>query len=329
MSSGRWDLTGLPDLSGRRALVTGANSGIGLETAVHLARAGAAVCLACRNPERGAAASAQLRRRVADADVDVLRLDLADLGQVASAAATYLAARVPLDMLVNNAGVMAVARGSTADGFETQMGVNHLGHFALTGRLLPALLARPGARVVTLSSLFARLGRLRGADLWGERHYWRWLSYAGAKLANLQFAMELDRRSRAAGTDLVSVAAHPGYANTELTANGPLAGRPQWLRDLATASGGFMAQPADLGALPSVYAACAPEVRGGQYIGPDSPLQARGNPRAVRLPRPAHDAGAGARLWDASVAATGVDYGELRVLRRTTSTRGDGGGTCC
>ena len=307
----RWDVGGLPDLSGRRALVTGANSGIGLETVVLLARAGAAVHLACRSPERGAAAMAGCAGRVPGSDLSLLRLDLADLGQVREAAAEFVALALPLDILVNNAGVMAVPEGTTVDGFETHLGVNHLGHFALTGSLLPALLARPGSRVVTVSSLFARIGRPRAANLRGERRYSRWLAYASAKLANLHFATELDRRAEGAGTTLVSVGAHPGLTNTELMANGPLAAGPNWRRGLVVGTNGLVSQPADLGALPSVYAACAPGVHGGDYIGPDGFGQLRGNPRHVRLPRPALDVNAARALWDASVDATGVDYGDF------------------
>ncbi len=291
--------------------MTGANSGIGLETSVLLARAGATVVLGCRDPSRGEAAVARVSERAGGARVSLLHLDLADLSSVRAAAGSV----GELDILVNNAGVMAVRRGTTADGFETQLGVDHLGHFALTGLLLRSLLARPGARVVTVSSLFASLGRLRAEDFYGQRRYLRWLAYGGAKLANLLFAAELDRRARAAGADLVSVAAHPGYASTSLLANGVLKDGPRWLAGLVDGVAGRMGQPADLGALPTVYAACVPGVAGGQYFGPGGPFQLRGHPRPASPPLAARDRALASRVWDASVRATGVSFAELSPPR--------------
>jgi len=305
------DVVGGLNLTGRQALVTGANSGIGLETAVFLARAGATVHLGCRNPARAKDAAERISQRAPGATVDLVHLDLGDLASVRTAAQRYLDGGEPLDLLINSAGVMAVPKGRTVDGFETHSGVDHLGHFALTGLLLPALSERPRARVVTVSSLFAVMGSWRVEDLRGERRYERWSAYAGAKLANLYFATELDRRLRAAGSTVASVAAHPGFSHTELVNNGVMSGRLHGLRGTVDAMMGFMGQPADWGALPSVYAATSPDVVGGDYIGPSRFAHLRGTPEKVALPRAARDQRRAARLWTASVAATGVDYASL------------------
>jgi len=309
----RWDADSLPDMRGRRAMVTGANSGIGLEAAVGLARAGSTVYLACRNPERAEEACRRCQERVPGSDVKVLRLDLGDLESVRDAARRFLDLGVRLDVLVNNAGVMAVGSSRTADGFETHLGVNHLGHFALTGLLLPALLA-PGdrpARVVTVTSLLARMGASRATDFYGKKPYRRWLYYGASKLDNLRFALELDRRARAGGRPLISVSAHPGDSSSDLLANGPLAEAPRWLRSLVEGGHQLYAQPADMGAGPLLFAASHPEVAGGACYGPDGPLQLRGNPRRVRTPGAATDGVAAARLWEQSVEATGVAYPAL------------------
>src|SRR3954451_12678805 len=208
-----WTARDVPDQGGRRVVVTGANSGIGFHAARELAAHGADVTLAVRDVARGEAASARMTGTVA-----VERLDLADLASVRAFAARF---EGPLDLLVNNAGVMAPPLRRTADGFELQLGTNHLGHFALTGVLLGALRARPGARVVTVSSNAHKAGRIDFDDLQGERRYRRWRAYGQSKLANLLFMFELDRRARDAGLDLVSVAAHPGYAATNLQFNAP------------------------------------------------------------------------------------------------------------
>src|SRR5271167_2998976 len=217
----RWTTDDIPPLAGRIAVVTGANSGLGFETALALARAGARVVLACRDEAKGGDALDRIRQAVPAADVRLDRLDLADLASVREFAADFSAGHGGLDLLLNNAGVMAIPRRETADGFEMQFGTNHLGHFALTGLLLDRLLARPGARVVTVSSTAAMIGRIRFDDLQGSRRYGKWTAYGQAKLANQLFALELDRRATDCGVDLVSVAAHPGYAATNLQAVGP------------------------------------------------------------------------------------------------------------
>ena len=216
-----WTTDDIPDLSGRTAVVTGANSGLGFESALALTRAGAEVVLACRDQTKGAEAADRITGLVPSATVSLVPLDLSDLSSVRAFAAVIGERYAGLDILLNNAGVMAIPRRETADGFEMQFGTNHLGHFALTGLLLDSLLARPGARVVTVSSAVAQVGRIRFDDLQGTAKYGKWSAYSQSKLANQLFTLELDRRASRAGLDLVSVAAHPGYAATNLQAVGP------------------------------------------------------------------------------------------------------------
>ena len=295
-----WTADDIPDLSGRRAIVTGANSGIGYHTALQLARHGASVVLACRSAERGQAAFDRMRTAAPDADLALGSLDLADLASVRTFAARH--GDGPLDVLVNNAGVMALPRRSTADGFEMQFGTNHLGHFALTGLLLPALRAAASARVVTVTSGFAWPGRLNFDDLQGERRYRKWSAYAQAKLANLIFTKELDRRF----PELTSVAAHPGFAATNLQQAGPRMQGSTLMEKAAGIGNAVVAQSAAAGALPSLYAATA-DVEGGACYGPRL-LQYRGTPAKVVTPPQAARADLGARLWDVSETLTGVGY---------------------
>ncbi|REE95130.1 oxidoreductase [Thermomonospora umbrina] len=292
----------IPDLTGRRAVVTGANSGIGLHTALALARAGASVVLACRSAERGGAALARIRATAPDADVALASLDLADLSSVRAFANEH--GGDPLDILINNAGVMALPRRTTADGFEMQFGTNHLGHFALTGLLLPALLAAPAPRVVTVTSLLAWAGRIHFDDLQGTRRYRRWRAYNQSKLANLLFAKELDRRV----SGLTSTAAHPGYAATNLQTTGPRMAGSRINERLMTAANRVVAQSDAAGALPSLYAATAPNVHGGACYGPRGPFQQRGLPTRVRTSPTASDPDLARRLWDVSTTLTGVAY---------------------
>ncbi|MET9696650.1 oxidoreductase [Streptomyces sp. NPDC006529] len=304
-----WTANDIPDQSGRTAVVTGANSGIGYVAARELARRGARVVLACRSEARGRAAEALLRREVASVMVEFSPLDLADLRSVREFAARYGSGREALDLLVNNAGVMALPYGRTADGFETQFGVNHLGHFALTGLLLPHLLRTPGARIVSLSSGFHALGDIDLADLNSERHYRRWVAYGRSKTANLLFVHELSRRLAAAGSDVVAAAAHPGYADTNLqTAAARQEGRKAAERVMALANA-VIAQPAAAGALPTLYAATAPGVRPDAFIGPK--LGWRGAPvRSWRAKWTLDDA-SGEALWAASEKLTSVSYTAL------------------
>ncbi|NUT52966.1 MAG: SDR family NAD(P)-dependent oxidoreductase, partial [Saccharothrix sp.] len=285
--------------------VTGPNSGLGLRTAEVLAGKGAHVLLACRSAERGRRA---LDRVLATGGkADLVPLDLADLASVRSAAALVRdRTGDALDLLVNNAGVMAVPLGRTADGFERQFGTNHLGHAALTWLLMPALRGRPGARVVTVSSLAHQLGRIDLADPnYRTRRYTSWGAYGQSKLANLLFARELDRRLRAAGLDVTSVAAHPGYTATELSANMARA-RKNPLLALGAKISDLLAQPVAAGALPQLYAATSPDVEPGGYYGPDGFRETRGHPAPAGSTAAARDELAASRLWALTSELTGV-----------------------
>ncbi|MDR6973732.1 NAD(P)-dependent dehydrogenase (short-subunit alcohol dehydrogenase family) [Streptomyces sp. 3330] len=308
-----WSAHDIPDQSGRTAVVTGANSGLGYVTARELARKGARVVLACRSETRGRDAVRRLLEEVPGAEAEVRRLDLGDLASVREFADALPYDR--LDLLVNNAGVMAMPYGTTADGFETQFGVNHLGHFALTGLLLPALLTtrdRPAgaARIVTVSSMAHLLGNIDPDDLNSERKYRRWIAYGRTKTANLLFTHELARRLAAAGAEVVAAAAHPGYASTNLQTAGPRAeGRAVAERLMALGNRVF-AQPAGAGALPTLYAATAPGVRPDSFTGPSLAMW-RGAPAPSRRAPWTLDDRAGERLWAASEQLTGVSYEAL------------------
>jgi NAD(P)-dependent dehydrogenase (short-subunit alcohol dehydrogenase family) len=292
----------IPDQQGRIAVVTGANSGIGLEAARELARAGGRLVLACRSTAKGVAAAESIRATVPGAELDVEALDLTSLDSVRAFAGRYAHER--LDLLINNAGVMASPYSKTADGFELQLGTNHLGHFALTGLLLGKLLATPRARVVTVSSTAHKFGRIDFDDLQSERSYQRWRAYGQSKLANLLFALELDRRLRASGADVLSVAAHPGYAATNLQ----FAVTPSRIERLGSqVLNRVYAQGADRGALPTLYAATA-EIPGGSFVGPDGFQEMRGKPKVVTPTRSARDPQKAQRLWDVSEQLTGVQF---------------------
>jgi NAD(P)-dependent dehydrogenase (short-subunit alcohol dehydrogenase family) len=300
-----WTERQVPPQEGRVFVVTGANGGIGYHTARVLAARGARVIMACRRAEAGEEAAARLRERTPGALVELEILDLASLSSV-DACARRIAARLPrLDCLINNAGIMSVPRSITADGFERQLAVNHLGHFALTGRLLPSLLVAPHPRVVTVTSAAYRMGRLHFADLQAERRYRPWQAYAASKLANLLFALELDRRARAAGAPLISVAAHPGYAATGLQVN-PDRHLPAPLRRFWTWANSHVAQDAAGGALPTLRAATDPAATGGALYGPSGLL--RGPAVPARLSAQARDHVAAGRLWEASQDLTGVVF---------------------
>jgi NAD(P)-dependent dehydrogenase (short-subunit alcohol dehydrogenase family) len=291
-----WTANDIPDQTGRTAVVTGANSGIGYRVARELARHGAHVVLACRSERRGQAAVEQLVGEVPSARVTYRHLDLADLATVRAFAEGLPGER--LDLLVNNAGVMALPYARTVDGFETQFGVNHLGHFALTGLLLPRLLGTPGARVVSVSSGLHAIANIDPGDLNSERRYGRWIAYGRSKTANLLFIHELARRLRAAGSDVVAAAAHPGYADTNLQTG------------LLRLGNRLIAQSAAAGALPVLHAATAAGVRGDAFFGPRL-LAFRGAPGpSWRAPWTRNDVAA-ERLWAASEQLTGVRYGAL------------------
>jgi NAD(P)-dependent dehydrogenase (short-subunit alcohol dehydrogenase family) len=299
----KWSEADIPDQSGRTILITGANSGLGLRSAVVLAGKGARVLMACRSPERGRAALAKV-----GGNAELLELDLADLASVRKAAAQVRERTGDrLDVLMNNAGVMGTPFRRTVDGFELQFGTNHLGHAALTWLLLPAV--RSG-RVVTISSVAARRG---GFDLddpnFERRRYLLTSAYSQSKLANLIFTVELDRRARAAGLDLVSVAAHPGAAGTEIAANSGRARDSKALELFLRYGSKLVAQSVARGTMSQLYAATAPDVQGGQYYGPVGPLEMFGPPGLVRPRDAALKEETGRRLWELTAELTGITPG--------------------
>jgi NAD(P)-dependent dehydrogenase (short-subunit alcohol dehydrogenase family) len=300
----RWTAEQIPDQQGRTAIVTGANSGLGLIVARELAGAGARVIVASRNSARGATAVGIIKGAHPAASVAAAELDLADLASVRAFAKQFVTGGDGLDLLVNNAGVMAAPYRQTADGFEMQFGTNHLGHFALTALLMPAFNPKPGTRIVTVSSNNHRAGRMRFDDLQGEQRYSRWGAYAQSKLANLLFALELARRLEAAGLPMTSVAAHPGYSATNLQLSGP----PMRERLFMLLANRFIAQSAEVGALPILYAATYPGLAGGTYVGPDGPAEMRGYPTLVQPADTARNVADAARLWQVSEKLTGVRF---------------------
>jgi NAD(P)-dependent dehydrogenase (short-subunit alcohol dehydrogenase family) len=312
--------TGSPDdLSGRRFLVTGANSGIGEAATRDVARRGAHVVLACRDTGRGRAAAGRIRAAHPGASVEVGELDLASLASVRAFAEAQLADGNPLDVLVNNAGVMAVPRRITEDGFELQLATNHLGHVALTARLLPALLAAPAPRVVTVASLAHKFGAINLADLQYEHDYDKRKAYGRSKLANLLFAFELQRRASAAGLPLLSVAAHPGLAASNLSLAGPAMSGSALGRAVGAVAGrvyNLLSQSADKGARPTIAAATWPDVKPGGYYGPSGPGEIFGSATEVTASPAAHDETAARLLWEASEQLTGVDFGPLDAAAR-------------
>jgi NAD(P)-dependent dehydrogenase (short-subunit alcohol dehydrogenase family) len=291
----RWSVADISDQRGRTAIVTGGNSGLGLATVRALARAGAKVIMTARDRAKGEAAAAGMA-----GDVEVRTLDLADLASVRAFAASV----DDVALLVNNAGIMMTPRSLTRDGFELQFGTNHLGHFALTGLLLPRLQASQRGRVVTVSSIEHKPGKIAFEDLRAERGYSPRRAYQQSKLANVLFGLELDRRLRAAGSRVVSVLAHPGYAATNLQSTGPTG----LLKSMLALSNRFVAQSVEQGALPQLYAATAEDVRGGEFFGPDGLLELRGWPTRVRPAPAGRDEAVARRLWSVSEASTGVSY---------------------
>ena len=300
----KWNVTQIPSQAGKLAVITGANGGLGLVTARELAKAGADVVLAVRDTERGVAAAAEIASAAPQATVEVRQLDLADLGSVRTFASQFLLEHDSLDLLINNAGIMATPRRTTADGFESQLGVNHFGHFALTGLLLPALVNAPAARVVTVSSTLHSMGKIAFDDLNSERKYKPYGAYGQSKLANLLFTAELDRRATEAGTRVHAYAAHPGYSSTNLQ----LSGQKGIMRATMAASNTLFATSPLIGATPTLCAATLPGLPGGVFVGPRSMGGYRGTPAVAKPHKRAQDAAVAARLWDASVTATDVHY---------------------
>jgi NAD(P)-dependent dehydrogenase (short-subunit alcohol dehydrogenase family) len=299
MSNHAWSFQDIPDQTGRTAIVTGANTGIGLETARMLALKGADVIVACRNPEKGQGAVARIRTENPAGRATAAILDLADLESIAAFAKSFASNHGRLDLLINNAGVMVPPASRTKQGFELQFGTNHLGHFALTGHLLPLVLQTRGARVVVVSSTAHKMGRIDLDDLNFERRPYRaWSAYSQSKLANLLFALELQRRLAAAGSDRRVTAAHPGWTATDLQRT---AGAARFLNPL------FAMKPAD-GALPTLRAATDPSANGGSYWGPARFFELNGPPVSARISKKAQDETLAAQLWTASEKLTGVSF---------------------
>jgi NAD(P)-dependent dehydrogenase (short-subunit alcohol dehydrogenase family) len=301
--SSTWSTADIPNQSGRVAIITGANTGLGFHTAAALADKGAHVVLAVRNLDKGKDAADKIKADSPNAVVALQKLDLTSLEAIREAAEEIKAAHERIDLLINNAGVMWTQKDTTKDGFELQFGTNHLGHFALTGLLLERLLPVDGSRVVTVSSQGHRTGRINFDDLQSERSYGRHTAYAQSKLANLMFTYELHRRLAANGAPTIAVAAHPGGSNTELTRN-----VPGFVRAPLEAVWGLVAQGPDMGALPTLRAASDPDVKGGQYYGPDGIGEQRGHPKLVESSKRSHDDAVQRRLWDVSEELTGVTY---------------------
>ena len=303
-----WNESDLPTLTGRRVIVTGANSGLGFETARALAQHGAEVTMAVRTRAKGDAAAEAIRATGPTGSVEVADLDLASLASIRDFADAWSSANPDgLDLLINNAGVMAIPRRTTPDGFEMQLGTNHLGHYALTGHLLPALIAVPNSRVVTVSSQAHRMGRMDFEDLMGAQRYGKWKAYGQSKLANLLFTAELQRRLDRSGSSVKAMAAHPGFAATDLVFDRYPVKRSIGERVMGWGTG-TLAQSAQMGALPTLYAATAPGLAGDSYVGPDGWMEQRGHPKVVDRAPGAKERAAAERLWSVSEELTGVRY---------------------
>jgi NAD(P)-dependent dehydrogenase (short-subunit alcohol dehydrogenase family) len=301
-----WAIADIPPQGGKLAVVTGATGGLGYQTAIRLAQAGAEVVLTGRNEAKGREAVSKIRNQFPDAKISFDVLDLASLASVADFARRFATTHSSLDLLINNAGVMALpTRQTTADGFEMQFGTNYLGHYALTARLLALLRRAHQPRVVSLSSIAHRTGFIQFSDLQGERFYSPWKAYNQSKLAMLMFALELQRRSDAAGWNLISNASHPGWARTDLFANGPGFGLISVASQFAAP---LFSQSAESGVLPTLFAATSPQAEGGGYYGPNGLYELRGPPAPARIMPQARDKAAAAKLWDVSQQLTGVSF---------------------
>ena len=303
-----WTSADIPDQTGRTVLVTGGNSGLGFHTCRILAAKGARVLLASRSAQRGDQARTEIIQGLPDAQLEVTALDLADLDSVRRCAENLNSNLDRLDILVNNAGVMAIPQQETAQGFERQIGVNHLGHFALTGALLPLLLATPASRIVNVSSMAHRNGRMNFSDLHSRQKYSRFGAYAQSKLANLLFTLELHRRLESIAAPTICASAHPGWAATRLQYASPSETGSRLELVVMRTLNAIFAQSAEQGALPQLYAATSPVVKGGDYIGPDGWMEMRGYPQKVTAKEHAYDAESARELWRISVETTGEEF---------------------
>lgn len=294
-----WNKNNIPEQSGKRVLVTGGNSGLGFETAKALYEKGADVIIACRNTDKGERAVSDIKTSVTSSgSLSIMALDLASLESINSFVLEFKEKFDRLDLLVNNAGIMALPFARTNDGFESQFGTNHLGHFALTGPLLSLLEESSEPRIVVVSSLANRLGYINFKNLNAEKSYFRWIAYCQSKLANIIFAKELQRRLRGRGSKIKVASVHPGFSSTNLQRYLP----GHKLINL------FFSQPQEMGCLPSLYAACAENIQGGEYIGPEGLFEVRGNPQAARAPKVANNERIATRLWAESMALTKCEY---------------------
>jgi NAD(P)-dependent dehydrogenase (short-subunit alcohol dehydrogenase family) len=320
MAQTQWTSNDIPNQRGNVAVVTGGNSGIGYEAAKALAAKGARVILAVRSAEKGQAAVTSIQRAHPGAQVEVMALDLSNLGSVRHFAETFLQRFEALPLLIDNAGVMALPYARTADGFEMQFGTNHLGHFALTSLLMPAILAAPNARVVVVSSGLHTAGEIDFDNLDGAKSYGRWRAYSQSKLANLLFAYELQRRFTAAGADVLVTGCHPGYAATNLQAAGARMDGARVSELLSNVANQLFAQSAAMGALPTLYAATAADVNGCDYIGPVGLLGMRGTPGKIKSSARSYNTSVAARLWQVSEQLTGVRYDLAAQRHSVTAT---------
>ena len=298
--SEHWTTDDIPDQDGRTVIITGANSGLGLHSSIGLAKAGARVIMACRSQHKAETAATEIRRQAPHAELEIRSLDLSNLASVSEFAEGIREDGLSIDCLLNNAGIMAVPYGKTADGFEMQIGTNHFGHFALTAQLLETL--SPNARIVNVASMAHRW--TPGIDFddldWSQRRYNRWQAYGDSKLANLLFTFELQRRLAASGSAITVAAAHPGYSDTHLQYVAAEQKQSRLEKWVMAAANKLVAQPADMGALPSLYAATAEDVQSGDYIGPGGFQQMRGYPQKVGCRKQARDPAIAAQLWQVS-----------------------------
>lgn len=306
----KWTLADMPDMKGKTAVVTGANSGLGLETSRALAGKGARVIMCCRSEAKADAAMTDIRAKLPNAQLEFVALDLANLASVKQAAAEIAQKAPSLDLLINNAGVMGLPLMHTADGFEMLFGTNHLGHFAFTAQILPLLEKAPAARVVSLASVAHKQGQLPLDDLNFERRsYSKAKAYAQSKLANLSFALELDRRLRSSNSSVISVAAHPGYSATNVFyARDAEVSTLRSIWNFLAGFGAYFALSAAQGSLPTLYAASMDDVQGGDYYGPDGLVEFWGYPTKVKPTARAQDTELGRGLWEKSVAMTGIEF---------------------
>ena len=305
----KWNASDIPDLKGKIVLVTGANSGLGYQESLALARKGAMVIMAVRDRNKGNAACERIKAEIPDAELLVMKLDLANIESIKHVADTYLEEFERLDILINNAGLMAVPLLRTTQGFEMQFGTNHLGHFALTALLIDIINRTPSSRIVNVSSMAYRMGKINFDDLNWEKSYNRWTAYGQSKLANLLFTIELDRRLKLAEKQTIVATAHPGYSATNLQIRGAEIEGAKFKKSIMNLSNSLLGQSACKGALPILYAATAPDVVSSRFYGPDGLLGMHGYPREVRMDPVRVNPVVAAKLWEVSEMLTGINFG--------------------